>query len=511
MNKMLKVLPFIAFFFLSVSLICGCTSVRIVEVEKVVEKKVSIPSGSIRGRVLIDGQLMVSGIEIYNHDTGIRYREHTDLTGAFNIQLAPAHYTLEFDRGPEFSKYSVDVDIKSYSVNNLGNIILEQCTDLYSKGWVAGDLHMHTYYSDGSDSVENQLLGNLSKGLYFGFLTDHNSYEGIQEWTNDDGLVSYRGRNGEERLFHAFEGLEITTQFGHFQSLGAPTYFDTAVTNVEGSLKAKEKVVEYNEEISRRIESIASAIRNNGAMPQINHPFSSMDMGFNFWALGDLFDTIEIWNGVFVPGDGRYESSSPNNLEQNYESKLLWYELLNEVKNGGKFHAATCGTDNHDSSGKYRYKDIDVSSILNMEQYNEVYKRSGLDNGVPMIFVRCVDNEITLENVIRAVREGHSFLSNGITVLAYANGASYGDSAPIDDDMQLELDVFAYEGIERIQVIKNGQVYVELLFDAPVQRFSESLCLKEINAGDWVVIEVCGVDANYAITNPIFFGIKPEV
>ena len=77
--------------------------------------------------------------------------------------------------------------------------------------------------------------------------------------------------------------------------------------------------------------------------------------------------------------------------------------------------------------------------------------------------------------------------------------------------MQLELDVFAYEGIERIQVIKNGQVYVELLFDAPVQRFSESLCLKEINAGDWVVIEVCGVDANYAITNPIFFGIKPEV
>ena len=56
---------------------------------------------------------------------------------------------------------------------------LQPLFDSYAKGWIAGDCHQHTFYSDGVDPVEDVMIGNAANGVYFGFLTDHNTSRGV--------------------------------------------------------------------------------------------------------------------------------------------------------------------------------------------------------------------------------------------------------------------------------------------------------------------------------------------
>lgn len=460
--------------------------------------------GMVRGKVLTDsGQMVTAGI-IIEDENGNRWRTVTNPLSGFNLRLQPGTYTLTFTRGPEYTTVTKEVWVESYKVNYMQDIRLVQMFDTYSRGWIAGDLHMHTFYSDGADSVDEQLYSNISTGLYFGFLTDHNTARGLSEWVQGNRVVANIDSEGNERPFFAFEGLEVTTEFGHYQSLGVGLAFDTyevLLREIERSKKGEE----LDEIIKNKIIYIAETIRREGGVPQINHPFSSNTMGFNYWEIAHYFDTIEIWNGVFVPGDGRYESDNPSMQEQNYRSKMKWYELLNEVKNGGKYFAATGGTDNHETASAYRPQMELGDTITSMEEYNELYRRNDKYSGVPTTFVYCPD-EINQENVLEALRNGNSFISNGIIVLADVDGISYGNTAEIGEEgVTLNIEAYCPHGFEGIQIIKNGEVMKEITLDKSTTLYDESVTLEGISADDWIVLEVFGVETYYAITNPIFF------
>lgn len=466
------------------------------------EKATQVLYGWVRGRVLLeDGALSVAGIIVEDAEGNI-WRTTTDVLSGFELELEAGDYKLTFTHGPEYETVTEQVTVKGYAVQRLPDITLTQQTDLYSKGWIAGDLHMHTTYSDGADSVSQQLLSNISQGLYFGFLTDHNTIDGLIEWFQGNTVSAYTDAEGQTRDFGAFNGNEITTQFGHYQALGVEIEFDENWVVVTDDDK-DDNGESDDEALKEKIIYIAQQIREAGGVPQINHPYSTRDMGFHYWEIADYFDTIEIWNGVFVPGDGRYESEDPNNLEQNYRSKLKWYELLNEVKNGGKFHAATGGTDNHNTASPYTpYMEVD--QITNMDEYNEVYRRNGKYSGVPTTYVYCPDG-ITQEKVLEALVAGHSFISNGVTVLSDVNGASYGDTAVITNEMMLNVDIFSREGLEKLAVIKNGETLQEIVMEPGTQSYNQPVMLNDLQEGDWIVLEVFGTETRYAITNPIFF------
>lgn len=474
------------------------------QVEPPVPEKPEEPvrMGWITGKVVLDdNSIGVCGI-IVEDAKGARTRTTTDLLAGYRLELAPGEYKLTFTHGPEYTAVERTVTVKSLVNAKQENVKLERLTDYYGNGWLAGDLHMHTTYSDGGDSVFQQLLSNMSQGLYFGFLTDHNTAEGLLQWTTGNGFSAYKEQNGQDRPFRAFPAVEITTQFGHYQALGTDLVLGTDIINISADEK-KLTGEEYDQAIKNKLITIAEEIRLAGGVPQINHPYSTRDMGFNYWDVADYYDTIEIWNGVFVPCDGRYESSDPNSYEQNYRSKLKWFELLNTVRDGGKFHAATGGTDNHSTTAPYTpYGDI--REITDMATYNEAFRRNGIYSGVPTTYVYCPGAQ-TQKAVLDALVAGHSFVTNGVLVSADIKGASFGDKVKAASQLTLNTDIFCRDGLEKLVIVKNGEVYKEIALDN-LQQYNQPVELAGMEAGDWIVLEVFGTETRYAITNPIFFG-----
>ncbi len=476
----------------------GCKSKA--EETKTAEKEAF---GYVRGKVLTDsGEMVTSGIIVMD-EAGNTYRTTTNPLSGYNLKLKPGKYTLIFTRGFEYSVVQKEVEVENYKKYDIQDVRLVHLYDTYAMGWYGGDIHQHTMYSDGADTVHELLMGNISSGLYWGFLSDHNSAMGLSQWLQGNRIVANIDSKGNNRYFDASEAVEVTTEFGHYQSIGVGMIFDTYEVQLRDSERARSKE-ERDELTKERIIYIAETIRRNGGVPQINHPFSSNTMGFNYWEIADYFDTIEIWNGVFVPGDGRYEAQENTGWEQNYRSKLKWFELLNEVKNGGKFFAATGGTDNHSSVSPYTYSEkSEISDITNMEQYKEAYSKNGLYNGVPTTYLH-IDGEVDSESIKEAIRNGNSFISNGPILIADAGGKSYGETVSLQSDStKLNINAFARDGLVSIRIVKNGEVLQTI--DVNDTEYQDTVTLTGLKNGDWIVLEGLGTSTYYCISNPIFF------
>lgn len=471
------------------------------EGNKQTETDSGVQPGMIRGKVLLDNGAMVTSGIIVEDQQGNTYRTTTNALGGYNLRLAPGNYLLHFTRGTEYSIVSKEVTVESYKINYLQDVRLVQLFDCFSRGWAAGDLHQHTFYSDGSDGVYEQLLSNISVGQHFGFLSDHNSARGLAEWMQGNYMVTNIDISGQAHLFNAYDAVEVTTEFGHYQSLGTGLTFDTyevLLRDIERSMTGEEK----DNMIKEKIIYIAETIRREGGIPQINHPYSSNTLGFKYWEIAGYFDTIEIWNGVFPPGDGRYEPKNESEQGQNYRSKIKWYQLLNTIKDGGKFLAATGGTDNHDSASPYKNSQ-EITDITSVKDYGQLYEKSGKYSGVPTTYVN-IRGELNQENILSGLQNGHSFISNGVVVLADIEGATYGDTVILNGNrISLNIEAFCRDGLEGIHIVKNGKVTKEIPLDE-ASNYQDAVEL-EMQSGDWIVLEVFGKGCFYAITNPIFF------
>jgi len=459
---------------------------------------------TVRGKILLDnGEMVTAGIVVVD-EVGNSYRALTNILSAYNLRLPAGSYTLYFTRGIEYSIVSKTITVEEYKTYYLQDVRLIHLEDTFAKGWVGGDLHQHTFYSDGMNSVDDVLLSNITNGLYYGFLSDHNSARGLAEWTQGNRTTAYIDNEGNQRMFSAFDAVEVTTEYGHYQSLGIGLTFDM----YEVILRDIERVLPQAQKdalIKERIQYIADTIKRSGGVAQINHPYSTSTMGFNYWEIADSFDTLEIWNGVYAPGDGRYEPESESMQSQNYRCKTKWFDLLNEVKNGGKYLAATGGTDNHDVSGAYTFNP-DFTEVVDKNDYFEWYQQKGRYSGVPTTYTH-IDGEVTQEKVLSALREGHSFITNGPIMYANIDGATYGETASLSGTTAtIALTGFARDGWEGVRVIKNG-VALQTIENLDTSSIDINIELNGLVDGDWIVLEGLGNGVQYAITNPIFISI----
>lgn len=287
--------------------------------------------------------MLIAGIVITDEEGGI-VRQTTNAYGGYELCLEPGTYTLTFSKGAEYATEEKTVEVESLKTKYLPDVRLTQLYDSYAKGWIAGDCHQHTYYSDGVDSVQSLMISNASVGLYWGFLTDHNTSRGVPEWTSPISVNVASDEKGALRPFVGFDGVEVTTEFGHFNSLGSGLTLETYDMNLREAERASADKANF---IREKMLYIIDSIKRVGGIAQMNHPYSSTTMGAVNWIepddyeLLDSFETIEVWNGYFVPPDGIYTEG--NSMNQNYQSKLMWFELLNAMKDGHAFHAATGG------------------------------------------------------------------------------------------------------------------------------------------------------------------------
>ena len=108
--------------------------------------------------------------------------------------------------------------------------------------WLAGDLHAHTFHSDGAMSVAELAAHAVERGLDFVAVTDHNtvSHHGL--------LGAASARYGVTLL----PGQEVTTELGHAGVLGDTGWID------------------FREPAS----SWLSAAESRGGLMSVNHPFA---------------------------------------------------------------------------------------------------------------------------------------------------------------------------------------------------------------------------------------------
>lgn len=472
---------------ISIISLCGCGSNE----SNNNSNQEEVKNGFVRGKILADnGNSIIAGIIIKDSE-GSTKRVTTNALGAYDISLTPGKYTLTFTKGYEFSLETKEIEVESLKKLYLQDVRLTQLYDSYASGWVAGDLHQHTYYSDGQDSVQSLLLSNISQGLYYGFLSDHNVARGTAEWYNAKYFSVFTDSDGDTRYFSPFEAVEETTEFGHYQSLGSPLVFDKYDVELYASERNSAK---KNEIVAERIKYICDEIKRSGAVAQINHPYSVSTMGFNNWELTDLFDTVEIWNGNFPPCDGRYEKEG-----QNYKSKMKWFDCLNK----GIKLSCTGGTDNHDTSSPEEKSDVTIDKIDGYETYNEYYASLGKYSGMPTTYLNL--DVVNKDNVLTALKDGNAFVSNGPVIDSNVNGVSYGETYALGtEDPTLNINLFNRDGLESYQIVKNGEIVKSVTLNKEMN-YKNNVVLEDIKANDWIVLEAFGKGTEYAITNPIYF------
>ena len=168
--------------------------------------------------------------------------------------------------------------------------------------WYRGDLHAHTWHSDGSAPLGDLVAAARAQGLDFVAVTEHNTISHLPhltEHTRPDLLL--------------IPGMEITTYHGHANvwPLDWPT-----VAPVEFRCWRDEQMAQ-----------VRQAVRTWGALFSVNHPKD----GGPPWEYGDLFepDCMEVWGGPW--------------FISNYQSLAVWDGQLRQ----GKRITAVGGSDKH--------------------------------------------------------------------------------------------------------------------------------------------------------------------
>lgn len=164
-------------------------------------------------------------------------------------------------------------------------------------GWYCGDIHNHSYHSDGDSDPLDVVRRAEALGLDFLAITDHNN-------------ITHLARLNEiDTPLMLIPGFEVTTYKGHWNVWGDEGWIDFRV-----------------EDAAHMAQAVAEAKRR-GYLVSLNHP---RPYGPD-WAYPDVDDTdcIEVWNGPW-----RY---------MNDIALEFWEARLR----AGKRYTAVGGSDNH--------------------------------------------------------------------------------------------------------------------------------------------------------------------
>ncbi|MEZ0346332.1 MAG: CehA/McbA family metallohydrolase [Infirmifilum sp.] len=173
------------------------------------------------------------------------------------------------------------------------------------RGWVKGDLHMHSVHSDGDSTLYEIAELAHSMGLDFVSVTDHNTVSQIAELDWSSAYIN-------NVLF--IRGVEVTTYKGHMNVYGAS------------------EVPDFRLSTRADLERIVSYLKSKNFFLSVNHP---KPLGPD-WEFGDMSfaDAVEVFHSVWE--------------FNNHVSLRKWDELLQKGLRIGLIG----GSDAHEMKGK---------------------------------------------------------------------------------------------------------------------------------------------------------------
>lgn len=337
-------------------------------------------------------------------------------------------------------------------------------------GWYTGDLHCHTFHSDGKWTVRHLNAFARRLGLDFVHLSDHNTVSGNAE---------HRSLSDED--FVAMAGIELSTPFGHAVAVGTDGWEDWGVRNTTPFFRP-----------------VAEAQREKGHFVTIAHPKNVGEPycgGCRWVFVDDVFDQvsgIEVWNGPW------------NDPENHNELGLaFYYELLNL----GHRLTATSGTDSHgfpdikvDEQGRIRVHWVENVTDAHIAAVPAGMRLDGI--GLNVVWAE----EFSEAGIIAGLKAGHSFVSDGPRVTFTASAAGemavmMGDTLPGGQTVSFTLHWKGCRDGDRVRLIRRGEAIEEFTTEAA------GTCNWQQNpaSGDWYTVEIRNArDGLRTVTNPIY-------
>jgi len=136
-------------------------------------------------------------------------------------------------------------------------------------GWLRGDLHCHTRYSDGDSWPSEMLHAGAEAGLDFLGVTDHNTVANLAEY----------GAGGRGRPI-VIPGVEVTTYAGHWNAWGTDRWWEFRTPKASA--------------VERAMTDAADA----GAFVSVNHP-KPFGPAWEYDTIRSMH-AVEVWNGPWA-------------------------------------------------------------------------------------------------------------------------------------------------------------------------------------------------------------------
>jgi hypothetical protein len=335
--------------------------------------------------------------------------DHFVCPGKANLELAAGKYTIEIERGPEYSRVADLLEVKEKPAKLAFQ--LERLVDLAAEGWWSGDLHVHRPVAD------MELLMRAEDLHVAPVITWWNAQNLWRKQSIPaDPLVHFDGN----RFYHVMAGEDE-------RDGGALLYFQLKKPLVLGS---------SNKEYPSPMKYVAEARLAEEAWIDIEKPFW-WDVAL--WLASGQMNSIGLANNHMCR-DRMYEDEAwgkPRDVKRlpaptgnGYWTQEIYYNLLNT---GLRLPPSAGG----------------ASGVLpNPVGYNRVYVQVG--------------PELTYAKWWEGLRAGRSFVTNGPLLRVEANGKLPGQIFTAEKGQTVEVNLKAalttVDPISYLEIIKNGQV-----------------------------------------------------
>ncbi len=220
--------------------------------------------------------------------------------GTWHVLLGPykvGPHGCEYEVAITFSQDPGQPEVRPLRIDARAPARIQKAAE---PGWLRGDLHCHTRFSDGDSWPADMLANAVSRGLDFLGVTDHNQTGHQREYAQVQG----------EHLPILLPGVEVTTYAGHWNAWGTDTWWEFRVPTEAAT--------------SRAMQAAAAS----GALVSVNHPKPFGPPWEYPSAVG--YHAIEVWNGDW---------------QRQNDVSLSWWE---QQLRAGRRIVALGGSDTHD-------------------------------------------------------------------------------------------------------------------------------------------------------------------
>lgn len=448
--------------------------------------------------------------------------------GVAELSLRPGSYEIYTSHGPEY-----DVQVSRVVAESLGTSTVSHTLHhvVDTRGWVAGDTHIHSRNSvDSAMTLDQRVQSLAAEGVEWAVSTDHNF------------ITDYRpfvARNRLERWIHPMVGVELTTlESGHFN--GYPLRYDVGAIT-QGAPAWQQKPPDALFDSLRALGSLG----RDRTFVQVNHPRDNI-LGYYSQYQRDAFTMGEVQPNslarLLAPtGPAFRNRDNTSTFSLRYDAvelangKLMWevhhYRVPAKLPSGElPTPVPPAGTIVLKDDGQPGFPGV-VDDWMN--QLNLGMRLVGMGSGDShdagdeaghfrtMVYVGDDDPmALTDERILDALRRGRVVVTNGPLVDMYVDDPKAGAMGNTltrvgAAKVALHYTVTAapWLSVERINVYRNGVIVAtksidperDLARDPLVESLDVPLATNAagLPIDSWFVVEAMGYRSMFPIIRPV--------